>query len=436
MPEDTTLYDALKRKVDEISTSVEDLFFTLYKKTGADSGSIQGTKMQSVNFKTGVSGWELTPDGNLEANTGTFRGALAANSLDIPDTTTANSFHVNPAGDTWWGATTFGAAVASISKAGAAIFSNVTIAGYSLATSGTFGGDGRDGALTLTSGTTTLSFASVSFLLKNYTSISITSTGKLATSTPNTSGSALILKSQGAVTITSGATCIDVSAMGGAGGAAVSQSAIADYPGTTGTAGAVVVFKSNPGAGPVSSSVGGVGGSATINSVLYPSTFVQALNRYPLALVGSGGASGSVNVANTASTTTSGAGGRGGGCLIIECAGAFNYTTASGLSAAGSAGSAATATPAGNAAGGGGGGSGGFILVLYNSLTATTSAVVTGGAGGIGHDDASHVVYAGGGGGGLLSAGSSGTTDTNDGTVVGGAGAAGIATIDKNEIFA
>ncbi|MEK6878887.1 MAG: hypothetical protein AABY22_04730, partial [Nanoarchaeota archaeon] len=56
-------------------------------------------------------------------------GSLSASSIDIPDTTTANSFHVNSSGDAWWGATTFAASVASVSKAGAAIFTNVKITG-------------------------------------------------------------------------------------------------------------------------------------------------------------------------------------------------------------------------------------------------------------------------------------------------------------------
>lgn len=56
----------------------------------------------------------------------TILGTINAGSINIPDTTTANSFHVNTSGDTWWGATTFAAAVASISKSGDAIFNSVT----------------------------------------------------------------------------------------------------------------------------------------------------------------------------------------------------------------------------------------------------------------------------------------------------------------------
>jgi len=86
---------------------------------------------QSPNFVTGSTGWQFDSDGNLEANSGTFRGALVANSLDIPDTTTANSFHVDTDGNAWWGAAAIGSAVAKVLKTGVATFTNVTISGGS-----------------------------------------------------------------------------------------------------------------------------------------------------------------------------------------------------------------------------------------------------------------------------------------------------------------
>ncbi len=135
MPDDPTNTDpltALQAQVQDLSDAFDSLNYTTLKKLGPGPQNIQGSVMNSVNFKTGVSGWQMTPDGNLEANSGTFRGSLVANSLDIPDTTTANSAHINSSGDTWWGATIFGAAVASISKAGAAIFSSIKITGGSI----------------------------------------------------------------------------------------------------------------------------------------------------------------------------------------------------------------------------------------------------------------------------------------------------------------
>ena len=67
-----------------------------------------------------------------------------------------------------------------------------------------FGGDGSDGALAISSGTTTLDCANKKVFIKNYSSISITgTTGKLAFSNPHTSGTIIILRSQGNVTLTS-----------------------------------------------------------------------------------------------------------------------------------------------------------------------------------------------------------------------------------------
>lgn len=82
------------------------------------------------------------------------------------------------------------------------------------------GGTGADGALSTSSGTTTLSFASANILEKNYTSISITGTAAIAFSNPHANGSMCIMRSQGDVTITSSATrAIDLRLMGAAGGA-------------------------------------------------------------------------------------------------------------------------------------------------------------------------------------------------------------------------
>ena len=101
----------------------------LFKRAGL---TIVKRAFQSDNFVIGSAGWQFTAEGNLEGNSGTFRGALIANSIDIPDTTTANSFHTDNLGNSWWGATTFATAVASISKAGAIVATSITITGGSI----------------------------------------------------------------------------------------------------------------------------------------------------------------------------------------------------------------------------------------------------------------------------------------------------------------
>ena len=90
--------------------------------------------MQSDNFVTGVSGWQLSAD-SAELNV-----PAAVHSLDIPDTTTDESFHVKNDGDTFWGcnladwASSVDNANAYVLKTGIAKFQNVAITG------GTVGG--------------------------------------------------------------------------------------------------------------------------------------------------------------------------------------------------------------------------------------------------------------------------------------------------------
>lgn len=86
---------------------------------------------------------------NWNGTTLTVTGSLVVDSLDIPDTVTANSFHVNSTGDTWWGATTLGAAVASITSAGVATFVSGAIGGFTI------------GATTLTATNLTLTSGAV-----------------------------------------------------------------------------------------------------------------------------------------------------------------------------------------------------------------------------------------------------------------------------------
>ena len=91
--------------------------------------------VQSANFITGSTGWKLSSKGDFEGNSGTFRGALIANSLDIPDVTTASSFHVKTDGDTFWGTnvadfnTNNDNALAYVLKSGVAKFQSVTLSG-------------------------------------------------------------------------------------------------------------------------------------------------------------------------------------------------------------------------------------------------------------------------------------------------------------------
>src|SRR4029077_12940877 len=82
-----------------------------------------------------------------------------------------------------------------------------------------FGGTGTDGALAATSGVTTIDLGNAAYFVKNYLSISITGTASLAFINPGANGTIVVLKSQGAVTLTSlTAPMIDCSSLGSAGG--------------------------------------------------------------------------------------------------------------------------------------------------------------------------------------------------------------------------
>jgi len=346
--------------------------------------------LQSENFVTGASGagWRLTSEGNLEANSGTFRGALTASEL--------------------------------------------TLNGFVVTGTTTFGGDGSDGALVITSGTTTVNLESATLVILNYTSISITGTGVLAFSNPASTGTVIVTKSQGDVTITSsGSPAIDGSSLGADGGAA---GATGDNDGTVGT---MIAFHLNGsttvggdfGEGSTSGSTGGgTAPSALANPRLYAAdTNSVILNHASTRILmaagaGGGGSGGSTNNAG-------GAGGKGGGAILIECAGALNITST--VTVAGANGVNGNAS-GGNATGGGGGGAGGSFIILYGSLTANTGTfTVTGGTGGQGQGSvqanegstgggsgASATLYTGGNGGG-------GDNGTGNVTADGGAGGAG-----------
>lgn len=292
-----------------------------------------------------------------------------------------------------------------------------------------FGGTGADGALAVTSGTTTIDLGGAATVIKNYTSISITGTGKVAFSNPHANGTLIILKSQGNVTITSSTVpCLDASGMGGIYGAGGADN-LGD--GANGTDGIAFLNQTNKGVAPI-----------TAGATFSP-TYLNTINGKILRwLVGAGGAGGEGG-SSAGGPRVGGNGGRGGGGLIIECAGALNFTTTGGISVAGINGSngvAAGFQQYGSAGGGGGGG--GSAIVLYNTLTANTGTInVSGGTGGTGGSGGSGVGPApdqsrGGGGGGGYSAGTNGTSNSNWDAGNGGNGGNGISLVVLNTEFA
>lgn len=276
-----------------------------------------------------------------------------------------------------------------------------------------FGGSGVDGALSITAGnTTTIALGSEKVVVKNYTSVNIA--GHLNFSGAATTGTLVVIKSQGDCTISG---FVHATSTGAVGGASVTNGSTA-----AGLAGTTSTWYIAPGAGgapPADGSAGGTGGI----QVGFAYTYLDHVqNVYPTAYIGSGGSSGSAN------NGTSGKGGQGAGAIIFECAGTTQTLTGGTVNINGEAGGAGSGAANG---GGGGGGGGGYFGFYYNgTLTGTPTVNLSGGTGGAGLDGGG-ACAGGGGGGGAFSAGSVGTTCTAA-SGNGGAGAAGVSVIRKN----
>ncbi len=264
-----------------------------------------------------------------------------------------------------------------------------------------FGGTGADGALNVTSGTTTVDCTNQNICVKNYSSINVSVGATLAFSNPASDGTVVVLKSTGAVTI---AGTVDVRGMG----ATVATSGF-------GILGTEAVAGQNGG-----TSAGTAGAAFSTNKKLYLKSATTLLTRTIYLYAGSGGGNGSAG--DAPDLAAPGTGGRGGGGVLIESRGALNFTGTINTSGSnGTNGSNGTTNSGGG--GGGGGGSAGTIVVLYNSLTANsgtmTSTGGTGGTGGSGSGgDCSSACKSGAGAGSYTAAGGSG-----DGIAAGGLGA-------------
>jgi hypothetical protein len=247
-----------------------------------------------------------------------------------------------------------------------------------------YNGDGSDGALSISSGTTTIDCDGKAIVVKNYTSISITGTGKLAFSNPHAGGTLVVLLSQGDVTLTATAPCIDMRGMGAA-------------PGNTPN-----FFRGSAVVSPTGATAGVVWDKLT-EYTSYMEAQDLVLKKSIVIAPGAAGADGGNP---SIGDSVPGDGGRGGGALYIECAGAWNFTTANGIDISGSDGTNATAgsgTINFCGAGGGGGGNCGQLVGLYETVTANTGTVkAIGGEGGDGADNSYsfNVSNAGGPGGG------------------------------------
>lgn len=100
-------------------------------KTGFILGVDKGVAKFYIGNTTNYISWD--------GSTLSVVGGVSISQLDIPDTITANSFHVSTSGNTWWGAAAIGSAVAKVLATGAATFTNIVATGTINATGGYVG---------------------------------------------------------------------------------------------------------------------------------------------------------------------------------------------------------------------------------------------------------------------------------------------------------
>lgn len=268
-------------------------------------------------------------------------------------------------------------------------------------------GDGSDGALTISSGVTNIDLGAAQMVVKQYTSISITGTGQLTFSNPHASGTYIVFKVQGNVTLTSSANPnIDASGMGAAGGAGgVGKVTVPSNNGANGTNGyninGATTQYGTGGEGALNGTqTTPAGGLILPNLSTYPKAVLASFaaidqlnrtanfyNRFQFntyLACGSGGGGGGGGYGNV--SYNGGDGGRGGGVFRMHIGGDLNMT--GNISVAGKNGTngvSASGTNDYRGGGGGGGGAGGMALIIYNTATATSGSIDTkGGNGGNG----------------------------------------------------
>lgn len=396
------------------------------------------------------------------AATLTVKGALTVSSIDIPDTTTANSFHVDSSGNAWWGATTLAASNAKVLNTGAATFSSITANNSTLTFNDVFG-DGSDGAATISSNTTltrdvfyttltvnsgfTLTTAGYRIFCNTSATVNGTidrsgTTGTVGNNASGVSGGTAGAAGSGltagslAGSATPSASTNGANGAGGgntdgtqAGGpsAAAAETNLIKATGTSGVAGGKG-GNSNTNTGGASRA--GAAATTGTQSVTNPKTsalgtlMIDTASTYAQLKSNnatSGSAGGSSGATGTGGSNSGGGGGGGGagsnGGILVLAAPTITISATGVIQAKGGAGgnggngAASTQTNDGGGGGGGGGsgGSGGVVVLIYKTLSNSGTISVAGGAGGTGGTGGA----AGGAGGQAGDPGVSGTTGTS-----------------------
>ena len=268
------------------------------------------------------------------------------------------------------------------------------------------GGDGSDGALNVTSGTTTLTVDKI----YNYSSINISS-GATLTTGGALIGKVLRIKCLGNCTIEGTIDLDEKGNAGASGGASIHSASVSGNDGdsalpkmlqpdgnggTKGTSndsggggsGATYISKGTDGTNGASGALGGTADEIVANNFFdsFDIDYIQDTNftKISLGQGGAGGASGGGDVF-TGISGKGGDGGIGGGSIFLTVAGNIDITSAT-IDCNGEDGEdGGDGTVNTGAGGGGGAGTGGTILILYNGiLTGSATLNVAGGTGGTG----------------------------------------------------
>ena len=284
-----------------------------------------------------------------------------------------------------------------------------------------FGGDGSDGVLNVTTGTTTLDADGANVLVKNYSSINIESGADVKITNEASDGTILILKCSGSCDIAG-----DINLTGAGASAGTNGFSILESDTHYGGAGSDAISSD--------ATIAGVAGSifSAETDRLYVTKEDTLFRKLLQVACGSGGGAGGDGYQETETYGAGGAGGAGGGCLLLQVAGTFDLSGNIYVNGEdgydGTDGYGATTITGG---GGGGGGAAGMLVVLYNELSAITGDFsAKGGAGGDGGANggaggSNTVGGAGGAGGGAFQAGKIGRAGSNTDGIAGVASTGG-----------
>jgi hypothetical protein len=402
-----------------------------------ENKTLASGEWKSSNYIPNTAGWKLTP------NSGEFNFNISVDSIDIPDTTTINSFHTDINGNSWWGATTLANAVAKVLSTGVATFKNILIGGadlqYQVTNAGIFSfGDASDGNLT-TSGNLTLTSDKYYNNLtvaaghtlnpggyRIFVQNTLTVNGTIARSGANGTNGTSATNSTGAAAGGGGAALADGylkgSLAGATGGNGGNGASIASSPGSTGSNSTGSNTTNSIGGSGADGGDGGdtaypsgpvLGGSSTPGTAT--ASNVKLIANWHLATLLDIGATGSTVKFDNSASSSGGGGGAGGGLgagtgsnsggggggagagssggivaiyaktIVVDATGIIQANGGSGGNGGNGAnanGTLGQAAEGGAGGGGGAGGNGGQIILVYNSLTNNGTIQANGGTAG------------------------------------------------------